>query len=138
MIEDLRKIKDEGVDVADGYSSETFKLHAMLFCIIKYFLSYGNLSRYSFKGHKSCHTCVEDMCYHQLRHGRLIVYLGNLRFLKHNHSYRRLKKRLFHECQENEFTLNSLTGEEFYQVVMDIKVVLNKKKKQSMEKIMCN
>ena len=37
LIEDLTKLWDKGVDVFDGYQNETFKLSAMLFCIINDF-----------------------------------------------------------------------------------------------------
>ena len=50
LIEDLRKLWEEGVDVFDGNQNETFKLHAMVFCTINNFLAYENLSGYSVKG----------------------------------------------------------------------------------------
>ena len=36
LIEDLRKLWDEGVDVFDGNQKEIFKLHAMVFCTITF------------------------------------------------------------------------------------------------------
>ncbi|WVZ21880.1 hypothetical protein V8G54_000424 [Vigna mungo] len=44
LVEDLKMLWEEGVDVFDGYTSSTFKLHAMLFCTINDFPAYGNLS----------------------------------------------------------------------------------------------
>lgn len=133
LIEDLRTMWVDGVDVFDGYYSETFKLRAMLFCTINDFPAYGNLSGYSVKGHKGCPICAEDTCHHQLKHGRKTVYLGHRKFLKPNHKYRKLKK-AFNGCQENDIAPNALTGEEVYQLVKDIKVVFGKKQKQSKEK----
>ena len=37
LIEDLRKLWDEGVVVFDGYRNKTFKLHAMLFYTVNDF-----------------------------------------------------------------------------------------------------
>jgi len=37
LIEDLKLMWDQGVEVFDGFSNETFKLHAMLFCTINDF-----------------------------------------------------------------------------------------------------
>ena len=52
----------------NGYISDSFKLHAMLFCTINDFPAYGNLSGYSTKGHKACPICEEGTCHHQLQH----------------------------------------------------------------------
>src|SRR3954469_3833529 len=49
LIEDLRMLWEEGVDVFDGYSNENFKMRAMLFCIINDFPAYGNLCGYCVK-----------------------------------------------------------------------------------------
>ena len=94
LIEDLRKLWDEGVLVFDGFRKETFEMHAMLFCTINDFSAYGNLSGYSVKGHHACPICEEDTSFIQLKHGRKIVYTRNRRFLKPYHPYRQLKKLL--------------------------------------------
>ena len=60
LIEDLKLMWDQGVEVFDGFGKETFRLHAMLFCTINDFPAYGNLSGYSVKGHKACPICEED------------------------------------------------------------------------------
>ena len=88
LIEDLTKLWDEGVVVFDGYRNETFKLHAMLFCTINDFPTYGNLSGYSVKGHRACLIYEEDTSYVQLKHGRKIVYTQHRHFLQAYHPYR--------------------------------------------------
>jgi len=60
LIEDLKLMWDQGVEVFDEFVNETFKLHAMLFCTINDFPAYGNLSGYGVKGHKACPICEED------------------------------------------------------------------------------
>jgi len=60
LIEYLKLFLDQGVKVSDEFANDTFKMHAMLFCIINDFLKYANLSEYSLKGHKACPICKED------------------------------------------------------------------------------
>ena len=66
LIEDLKKLWDEGVLVFDGFQNETFQMRAMIFCTINDFPAYGNLSGYSVKGHHPCPICEEDRSYIQL------------------------------------------------------------------------
>ena len=66
LIEDLRKLWDEWVDVFDGSQNETFKLRAMVFCTINDFPTYGKLSGYIVKGHHACPIYEEDISYLQL------------------------------------------------------------------------
>jgi len=63
LIEDLRKLWVEGVNVYDGNAQETFRLCAMIFCTINDFPTYENLSGYSVKGHQACPICEKDTCY---------------------------------------------------------------------------
>ncbi|GAU41485.1 hypothetical protein TSUD_239610 [Trifolium subterraneum] len=51
LIDDLRVLWAEGVDILDAYSGEQFNMRAMLLCTINDFPAYGNLSGYSVKGH---------------------------------------------------------------------------------------
>lgn len=67
LIEDLRILWEEGVDVDDVYACDNFKLCAMLFCTTYEFTTYSNLSRYNVKGHKACPICEDDTCFHQLK-----------------------------------------------------------------------
>nr|KYP42000.1 hypothetical protein KK1_036616 [Cajanus cajan] len=94
LIEDLRILWEEGVDVFDGYRQQSFKLRAMIFCTINDFLAYGNLSGYSVKGHHACPICQQQTSYLRLKHGKKIVYTKHQKFLKPNCPYRRLKKLL--------------------------------------------
>jgi len=93
-IQDLRKLRDKGVDVFDGNQNETFKLRAMVFSIVNDFQTYENLSGYSVKGHYTCPICEEDTSYVQLKHGRKTMYTLHPSFLKPYHPYQRFKKLL--------------------------------------------
>lgn len=68
LIEYLRILWDEGIDVDDANSGEKLKMCAMLFFTINDFPTYGNLTRYSVKGHKVCGSVV---------HTRVGLYLFN-------------------------------------------------------------
>jgi len=93
----------------------------MLFCTISDFLTYGNLSGYSVKGHHAYPTCEENTSYHQLKYERKTCYIGHRKFLKHNHPYRRLKK-AFNGCQEDRTAPPPLTRDEVYNRVSNIEV----------------
>ncbi|KAK7346843.1 hypothetical protein VNO80_21366 [Phaseolus coccineus] len=102
LIEDLKLMWDEGVQVFDRFANETFKLHAMLFCTINDFPAYGNLS----------------------------VYLRHRRFLRSHHPYRRLKK-AFNGHQETSGPPTPLTAAEVYEKVNNIDHTFGKSKKKS-------
>ena len=82
LIEDLRKLWVEGVNVYDQSVQQTFRLRAMIFCTINDFPDYGNLSGYSIKEHHTCPICEKGTSYIQLKHGKKIVYTRHQRFLK--------------------------------------------------------
>ncbi|XP_006586481.1 uncharacterized protein [Glycine max] len=122
LIEDMRKLWVDGVDVYDANQGETFRLHAMIFCTINDFPAYGNLSGYSVKGHQACPICEQNTSFIQLKHGKKTVYTRHRRFLKHYHPYRRLKK-AFNGSQETEEPSESLAPHEVYDRVKDIVTV---------------
>ncbi|XP_020237448.1 uncharacterized protein LOC109816744 [Cajanus cajan] len=133
LIEDLRILWEEGVDVFDGYRQQSFKLQAIIFCTINDFPAYGNLSGYSVKGHHACPICEKQTSYLQLKHGKKTVYTRHRKFLKPNHPYQRLKK-AFNGCQEHEIAPTPLTGDQVYDQVKDINIIFGKTQKKSIEK----
>ena len=133
LIDDLRRLWDEGIHVFDGFSGDSFKMHAMLFCTINDFPAYGNLSGYSVKGHSACPICEEGTCFKQLKHGRKTVYLGYRRFLRQDHPYRRLRKP-FNGLPENENASTPLTGDQVYHKVKYINTIFRKTQKKYAEK----
>ncbi|XP_006601584.1 uncharacterized protein [Glycine max] len=60
LIEDLKQLWEEGVDVWDANMQQTFRLRTMVFCTINDFPAYGNLSGYSVKGHHACPICPSE------------------------------------------------------------------------------
>ena len=128
LVEDLRKLWDEGVVVFDACRKESFEMRAMLFCTINDFPAYWNLNEYSVKGHHACPICEENTSYIQLKHGRKIVYSRHHRFLTPNHPYRRLKK-AFNGSQDHDIVPIPLTGEQVYQWVQHLNTVFGKTQK---------
>jgi len=135
LIDDLRLLWEEGVDVLDAYSGEHFNMRAMLFCTINNFPAYGNLSGYTVKGHKVCPICEDKTCYHQLKHGSKTVYLGHRKFLNRYHPYRKMRK-AFNGEPEIGFAPKPLTGKEVYQQQQNVEVTFgNKQKKPAVKNI---
>ena len=130
LIEDLKLMWDQSVEVLEKIVNETFKMHDMLFCTINEFPEYGNLSRYSVKGHKTCPICKEDTTSHQLKHGRKTVYLRHQKFLRSHHPYRKLKK-AFNGHQETSSPPTPIIGVEVYEKVNNIDHTFGKSKKKS-------
>eukprot|EP00256_Glycine_max_P069195 XP_025983790.1 uncharacterized protein LOC100791086 [Glycine max] len=130
LIEDLKQLWEEGVDVWDANVQQTFRLRTMVFCTINDFPAYGNLSGYSVKGHHACPICEKNTSFIQLKHGKKTVYTRHRRFLKAFHPYRRLKK-AFNGSQENEGPPKALTGNQVHDRVKDIVTVFGKSQKKT-------
>jgi hypothetical protein len=128
LIDDLRMLWEEGVDVLDAYSGEQFNMRAMLFCTINDFPAYGNLSGYTVKGHSACPICEKETSFQQLKNGKKTVYLRHRKFLERYHPYRRLRK-AFNGDQENDVAPTPLTGKEVYERQRAINVVFGKSQK---------
>ncbi|XP_031111967.1 uncharacterized protein LOC116015939 [Ipomoea triloba] len=99
--------------------------------------AYGNLSRYSVKGHKACPICEDNTCYHQLVHGRKTVYMGHRRFLDKFHPYRRLKK-AFNGVQDYTNAPQPLTRIQVYERVDCINVTFDSIDVMHVEKNVCD
>ena len=129
LIEDLRKLWVDGVDVYDQSVQQTFRLCAMIFCTINDFSAYGNLSGYSVKGHHACPICEKNTSYIQLKHGKKTIYTRHRRYFKSYHPYRQLKK-AFNRQNEIESAPKPLARHEIYDWVKDIVTIFNKTQKK--------
>ncbi|XP_057246673.1 uncharacterized protein LOC130589406 [Beta vulgaris subsp. vulgaris] len=130
LIEDLKKMWDEGVMVFDAYSNEDFRLRAMLFCTINDYPAYGNLSGYKVKGKKACPICENGMEATHLPHCGKHVYIINRQFLHSSHPYRK-KKAPFNGFVENGPAPIPLTGKEVYNRVKGMGTIFGKGVKPS-------
>jgi Transposase family tnp2 len=126
LIEELKALWDDGVEVFDSYLQENFPLRAILFCTINDFPAYDNLSGFRNKGAKACPICMEDTNSQWLSNCKKIVYLGHRRFLRSSHPYRRNKK-AFDGKNEKALAPLPKSGKQIYGMVKDIKVCFGKK-----------
>ncbi|XP_074300846.1 uncharacterized protein LOC141632175 [Silene latifolia] len=95
LIEDLKLLWNDGVEVFDASTSSRFQMHAMLYCTINDFPAYGNLSGYRLKTDKGCPVCGDDTESDWLEHNGKFSYRGGRHFLPENHQYRKKKKHLY-------------------------------------------
>ena len=130
LIDDLKSLWEKGIEVRDAYRQETFTLRAMLMWTINDFPAYGNLSGYSVKSSIGCPVCMKETSSIRLKNGKKTVYLGHRRFLPQNHRYRKQKK-AFDGNTEERTPPRVLTGEDVYEMVKDLKVVLGKRKRSN-------
>ena len=92
LIEDLKILWQNGVEVYDGYRKESFNLRVMLFGTINDFPAYGNLSRYIIKGQRACPVCEDGTDMMRLKLCQKNVFRGHRRFLTSKHQYRGWRK----------------------------------------------
>ncbi|XP_052735518.1 uncharacterized protein LOC128197505 [Vigna angularis] len=119
LIEDLKDMWNEGVEVYDAYTEESFLLRAMLFDTINDFPAYGNLSGYSIKGKCACPICEDNTDWVRLEHGKKNVFLGHRRFLPSKHRYRGWRK-AFNGTTEERRAPELLYGDKVFEKVKDI------------------
>ncbi|KAL6580203.1 hypothetical protein OROMI_008227 [Orobanche minor] len=126
LIDDLKLLWDQGIDVYDGYRKDNFMLKAMLFGTINDFPAYGNLSGYSVKGHGACPWCTEDTDHLRLAHCQKSVYMGHRRWLGPNHRYRTMSEAFNGEVEERK-SPDILSGEAVLEKVENIETQFGKK-----------
>ncbi|XP_074265102.1 uncharacterized protein LOC141587520 [Silene latifolia] len=126
LIDDLRTLWDEGVEVFDAYQNSVFNLKAMLLCTISDFPAYGNLCGHTVHGKEACPLCGEDVdsCY--LKFSKKQAFVGYRRFLDEDHFYRRQQKP-FNGKPEHRPCPKILSRHDVYERVKDIKITYGKK-----------
>ena len=90
LVDDLKKLWSQGIEVYNGYKHETFTLRGMLFCTINDLPASRCLSGQC-KGEKDCVHCLDDTETLWLNHSKKQVYLRNRRLLVKAHGYRKMK-----------------------------------------------
>ena len=99
----------------------------MLIWSINDFPALGNLSGYPVKSSIGCPVCMKDTSSIRLKNGKKTVYLGHQRFLLKNHRYCKQKK-AFDGNTEERTGPPILSGEDVFEMVKDVKVVLVNRK----------
>jgi len=125
LIDDLRLMWEEGVQVFDAYSKSNFTLRAMIFCTINDFPAYANLSGYAVKGKTACPICEEDTEAVRLQNCGKHVYMGFRKYLHKDHPFRR-KRKAFNGSTEFREARIPLRVSEVYNRVNGIETVFGK------------
>ena len=72
LIDDLKELWKNEVQIYDSVSRKNFKLHASILWTINDFSAYENLSRWSAKGYLACPICNKDASSLHLKYRRKI------------------------------------------------------------------
>ncbi|KAL6532724.1 hypothetical protein OROGR_013684 [Orobanche gracilis] len=126
LIEDLKLLWEEGIEVRDEYRKYQFRLKAMLFGTISDFPAYGNLSGYSVKGYDAYPWCGEEIDQLYLKHCKKCVYMGHRRWLDSKHRYRNMPSVFNGEVEERGAPPRK-TGVDVFKEVENLNVQLGKK-----------
>lgn len=133
LIEDLKDLWDEGVEMYDSFSKETFKLRAILLWTISDYPALGTLAGCKVKGKQACIVCGKDTPSRWLKFSRKHVYLGNRIRLRPGHPYRR-RRGWFDNTVEERSASRIHTGVDIFEqlkgFVNDFGRALDKKKKK--------
>ncbi|XP_020250999.1 uncharacterized protein LOC109828405 [Asparagus officinalis] len=113
LIDELKRLWDEGVPTYDAFSCESFNLRAILMWTINDFPAYGNLSGWSTKGKFACPVCGPNFEGFYLQHSRKMCYWFNKRWLRKGHKFRGKKwANKFDGQEEKRGESREMTGDE--------------------------
>ena len=118
LIDDLKDLWNEGLQVYDSLSKENFIVRAMLLWTISDYPGLGTLAGCKVKGKQTCNVCGKDTPFRWLKFSRKNVYMGNRKRLRPGHPYRR-KKGWFDNSVEEGFARRIQTGSEIFETLKD-------------------
>ena len=90
LVDDLKTLWSEGVQVYDAYKRAPFTLRGLLFTTITDILG-GRSVPGQCKGKKDCPHCLDDTETLWLNNSKKQVYVRHRRFLPDSHAYRQMK-----------------------------------------------
>jgi hypothetical protein len=111
LINDLKDLSSDGIQVYDSFFKENFTLRAMLLWSINDYPTLGTLAGCKVKGKQTCNVCGKDTPFRWLKFNRKHVYLSNRKRLRPGHPYRR-RRGWFDNTVEEGKTSRIQTGEE--------------------------
>ena len=127
LVDDLKKLWSEDVEVWDQYKQEYFTLHAMLFITINDLPALRNLSGHSKRKGEVCPHCLDDTCSLRLNNSKKTVYMRHRRFLPRKHQYLNMDKQ-FDGTREKALPPRHFSRDDVHNQVKNINVVLGKRK----------
>ena len=120
LIDDLKELWKNGVQIYDSVSWRNFKLHALILWIINDFLTYENLSGWNTKGYLTCPICNRDAFSLRLKYGWKIYFMDHRRFLPTNHSWRIRYNQYFDGKSDWRLPPKELSGVKILEQLEDI------------------
>lgn len=108
IVDELKLLWAEGVDVYDASRKESFTMRAALLWTVNDFPAYSLLSGWSTKGYKACPVCNEETSSKRLKDK--ICYMGHRRYLPIDHKWR--NSRQHDGTREHRLAPKLLTGEQ--------------------------
>jgi hypothetical protein len=129
LMEDMKKLWEEGVAMWDEFCKESFTLKAMIFVTINDYRTLFSLSG-QFKGKVGCVVCLDETSHVYLTASNKLVYMRHRHFLPRGHKYR-LKRmnKYFDNRDESKSTALSGTsvGKRVFLTVSKVTFVFGKK-----------
>ncbi|HET7732936.1 MAG TPA: DUF4218 domain-containing protein [Paludibacter sp.] len=119
LVDDLRRLFDEGVETYDAYTKDKFSLRAAVLWTINDYPALGALCGCPSSGYKGCVVCGTETYCVRLRGSSKQSYVGHRRYLPYNHAFRKQRK-AFNGKQELLAAPIPKTGEEIYNEVQHI------------------
>ncbi|XP_075665944.1 uncharacterized protein LOC142635709 [Castanea sativa] len=86
LVDELKELWEEGVEIYDAYSKEHFQMRAMLLWTIHDYPGFGNVSGWRTKGYHSCYTC-NDEPYSEVLESK-IGFINHRAYLPMEHRWR--------------------------------------------------
>ncbi|XP_010419111.1 PREDICTED: uncharacterized protein LOC104704777 [Camelina sativa] len=120
LVDELKDLWEEGIEVYDAYLKEKFTLKAILLWSISDYPASGTLSGCKVKGKQACNVCGKDTPHRWLKFNRKHVYLGNRKQFSTGHPYRR-RKGWFDNIVEKETARRIQTGSEIFEAIKNFK-----------------
>lgn len=109
LVDDLKELWTNGVEVYDAFRNSLFNLRDVLLWTINDYPAYGNVAGCTTKGEFACAVCGPNKCSQWSSLARKTVYLGHRRFLGPNHPWCS-KARWFDGTKETRRAPKPLTG----------------------------
>ena len=120
LVDDLKDLWNQGIEVYDSFKKENFTLRAMLLWSITDYPALGTLAGCKVKGKQACNVCGKDTPHRWLKFSRKHVYMGNRKRLRPDHPYRR-RKRWFDNTIESGTAKRIQTGSEIFERLRDFR-----------------
>ncbi|KAL6654637.1 hypothetical protein ACP70R_008102 [Stipagrostis hirtigluma subsp. patula] len=129
LVDDLKGLWSDGVEVWDQCQREYFQLRAMLFCTIQDLPALYAVSGQC-KGGKGCPQCLYDTESVWLNNSKKTVYMRHRRFLPKSHAYQKMKDQ-FDGTTEKASAPRHFTGEYLHKEVSKVSSILGKRKRNA-------